>query len=272
MTASALAPLHPPDQVHPSLSEHAASLARRLRVAALTSRLICALATTSSVASSKRRNAKNASWRTRSPTSRTRSCVSCHGFPLGRHWAAKSGHAGIGADNSVELTTNVDKIKEDYDTLRRERDALQAVVRALQFPTGVNPYAQNGLGAAAMRSSSTAVPAQHNPWGAIGSTRGSSSGPGTPIETLADSPSAQQRYFSYPSTGSGGLHPANAVATTRMSYASALNPAAPAYGTAIRLGQNGNSAPLNNTHISNADEDEEMRHQSELFRQLGSGF
>ncbi|KAJ9603986.1 hypothetical protein H2200_011508 [Cladophialophora chaetospira] len=174
-----------------------------------------------------------------------------------------------------QMTTNVDKIKEDYDNLRRERDALQAVVRALQFPTGVNPYAQNGLVGAAMRPASTAgPPAQHNPWGAIGSTRASSSsGPGTPVETLADSPPLQQRYFSYPSTGSGGLQPVNAVATTRMSYASALYPAAPAYGSAIRLGQNGgNNAAQNNANTSNGDEDEEMRHQNEVLRHLGSGF
>ena len=123
----------------------------------------------------------------------------------------------------------------------KEREALHATIKKLQFPTGVNPYAQQGF-TASSRSASAATFSAQNPFGAIGSgnraTSGTSSRPDTPIDTPADSPILQPR--TYVSPGGNGRQTFNmAPAPTQNGPPSGLNPHAPTYGNTPRFGQNG---------------------------------
>ncbi len=180
----------------------------------------------------------------------------------------------------VQLTTNLDKVKEDCNNLLRERDALQATVRMLQFPTG-STIAQHRA-AVSMRSPSAATGPGHNPWGAIGSSRANvSSWPNTPTETPAESPVLQQRHISNPCAAMSGRVSGTPSANTSppghaYGGSSTLNPTAPAYG--IRLGQNGGNTADNNGPVIvngasfNANQADGQRRQRELLGHLGLEF
>jgi hypothetical protein len=178
----------------------------------------------------------------------------------------------------AQLREQHETMKAERAALLEEREALQNTIKRLQFPNGVNPYAQHGLGVA-MRSPSGPNFPSNNPWGAIGS--GTRSRPDTPVETPAESPALPPRSFSYATPGSLGLagnfHGLNAsAAVTSSGPSSSLNATAPVYGSAMRLsrtghGTAGSSGGKNNTGGDGAEGERAERVQN-VLRGLGPSF
>ena len=147
---------------------------------------------------------------------------------------------GLRSEKS-QLAAQVENMEKERTTLLEEREALQATIRTMQFPTGVNHYAQQGI-PAAMRSPSAVTFPSQNPWGAIGSgTRGNTIEPDTPV----DSPVVQPRSFSYAAPNTLGL----AGSMGMNGNNSGPNSNAPTNGSAIRFPHYGNNEA--NGSISN---------------------
>ncbi|ETI23833.1 hypothetical protein G647_05639 [Cladophialophora carrionii CBS 160.54] len=147
---------------------------------------------------------------------------------------------GLQSEKS-QLTAQLGNMKEERTTLLEEREALQATIKTMQFPTGVNPYTQQSLAVPARSPNTGIFPAQ-NPWGPIGSSRGNgSSRPNTPAGTPAATPSPQLRSFTYPAIGSfgpvGSVPSPNGLGINGMNDfpPSTLNPSAASYGSGIRM-------------------------------------
>jgi hypothetical protein len=178
-----------------------------------------------------------------------------------------------------QLTAQLGNMKEERTTLLEEREALQATIKTIQFPSGVNPYTQQGLVAPARSSSTASFPAQ-NPWGAIGSSRGNgSSRSNTPVGTPAASPIPQLRSFTYPALGSfgpvGGLPNSNGAGPNGMNdfLPSTLNPSAPAYGSAVRMPSHRSAAtPANQPENDFAGNGADGERLQNVLRHLGPSF
>jgi hypothetical protein len=178
-----------------------------------------------------------------------------------------------------QLTAQLGNMKEERTTLLEEREALQATIKTIQFPSGVNPYTQQGLVAPARSSSTASFPAQ-NPWGAIGSSRGNgSSRSNTPVGTPAASPIPQLRSFTYPALGSfgpvGGLPNSNGAGPNGMNdfLPSTLNPSAPAYGSAVRMPSHRSTAtPANQPENDFAGNGADGERLQNVLRHLGPSF
>ncbi|EXJ62303.1 hypothetical protein A1O7_02737 [Cladophialophora yegresii CBS 114405] len=184
---------------------------------------------------------------------------------------------GLQSEKS-QLTAQLGNLKEERTTLIEEREALQATIRTMQFPSGLNHYTQQGLAIPARSPSTGIFPAQ-NPWGPIGSNRGNgSSRPNTPAGTPAATPSPQFRSFTYPAIGSfgpiGSVPDSNASGVNGVSVlpSPTLNPGASSYGSGIRMTAQGSAATasqVENDFGGNGADGERLQN---VLRHLGPSF
>lgn len=140
----------------------------------------------------------------------------------------------------AKLSNHVNAARDENLALQQERAALQAAVRRMQYPNGVNSYQQGQAIAAPVRSPNTTNYPSQNPWGVIGS--GSRTNgvvrPHTPVNRLANTAASQPRNFTFAGLSiaeSNGSSSTAVSGNVNSSTYSASNHNATSYGSALRL-------------------------------------